>query len=85
MAAPVPRLSGLYLYAFIVAGSVGSISEVWSDLQRVFAATERLVELLESPSDIEDGPIETLPPIQALDLTVKMSDSDIPAGQINSC
>ena len=64
-------LAAFIFYAFIVAGSVGSISEVWSDLQRAAGATERLVELLESPSDIEDGPIETLPPIQALDLTVK--------------
>ena len=34
-------------------------------------ATERLVELLESPSDIEDGPIATLPSVQGLDLTVE--------------
>lgn len=64
-------LAAFIFYAFIVAGSVGSISEVWSDLQRAAGATERLVELLESPSEIEDGPIETLPAIKALDLTVK--------------
>lgn len=63
-------LAAFIFYAFIVAGSVGAISEVWSDLQRAAGATERLVELLESPSAIEDGPIDTLPAVQALDLTV---------------
>ena len=43
-------------YAFIVAGSVGAISEVWSDLQRAAGATERLIEILESPWAIVDGP-----------------------------
>ncbi len=41
-------------YAFIVAGSVGAISEVYSDLQRAAGATERLLELLESPSEIAE-------------------------------
>ena len=40
-------LAAFIFYAFIVAGSVGAISEVWSDLQRAAGATERLVELLE--------------------------------------
>ncbi len=45
------ELAAFIFYAFIVAGSVGSISEVVSDLQRAAGATERLVELLlaESP------------------------------------
>ena len=64
-------LAAFIFYAFIVAGSVGAISEVWSGLQRAAGATERLVELLESPSDIEDGPIATLPSVQGLDLTVE--------------
>ena len=38
-----------------MAGSVGAISEVWSDLQRAAGATERLVELLQAPSEITDG------------------------------
>ena len=46
------ELAAFIFYAFIVAGSVGAISEVLSDLQRAAGATERLVELLESPSDI---------------------------------
>jgi len=45
------RLSGGELVAFIfygvlVGGGVGSLSEVWGDLQRAAGATERLMELL---------------------------------------
>ncbi len=40
------ELAAFIFYAFIVAGSVGAISEVYSDLQRAAGATERLVELL---------------------------------------
>ena len=48
-------LAAFIFYAFIVAGSVGAISEVWSDLQRAAGATERLIEILESPWAIVDG------------------------------
>ena len=48
-------LAAFIFYAFIVAGSVGAISEVWSDLQRAAGATERLVEILQSPWAIVDG------------------------------
>jgi ATP-binding cassette subfamily B protein len=48
-----------------------SLWRVWSDLQRAAGATERLVELLESPSEIKDGPVDALPPVQSLDLTVE--------------
>ena len=65
------ELAAFIFYAFIVAGSVGAISEVWSDLQRAAGATERLVELLESPSDIVDGPIDALPDRQRLDLVLE--------------
>ncbi|MFW6094111.1 MAG: ABC transporter transmembrane domain-containing protein, partial [Pseudomonadota bacterium] len=44
------ELAAFIFYAFIVAGSVGAISEVYSDLQRAAGATERLMELLGSPS-----------------------------------
>lgn len=46
------ELAAFIFYAFIVAGSVGAISEVISDLQRAAGATERLIELLESPSEL---------------------------------
>ena len=64
------ELVAFIFYAFIVAGSVGAISEVWTDLQRAAGATERLVELLESPSEIRDGTVGELPPRQSLDLAV---------------
>lgn len=44
------ELAAFIFYAFIVAGSVGAISEVYSDLQRAAGATERLLELLEAES-----------------------------------
>jgi len=44
------ELAAFIFYAFIVAGSVGAISEVYSDLQRAAGATERLMELLQSRS-----------------------------------
>jgi ATP-binding cassette, subfamily B, bacterial len=44
------ELAAFIFYAVIVAGSVGSISEVVSDLQRAAGATERLVELLSAQS-----------------------------------
>lgn len=46
------QLSAFIFYAVIVAGVVGTISEVVGDLQRAAGATERLVELLETPSEI---------------------------------
>jgi ATP-binding cassette subfamily B protein len=46
-------LSAFIFYAITVAASVGAISEVLGDLQRAAGATERLVELLETDSDIK--------------------------------
>ena len=48
-------LAAFIFYAFIVAGSVGAISEVWSDLQRAAGATERLMELLHASNDVIDS------------------------------
>ncbi len=50
------ELAAFIFYAFIVAGSVGAISEVISDLQRAAGATERLVELLRTPSELALDP-----------------------------
>jgi ATP-binding cassette subfamily B protein len=44
------ELAAFIFYAFIVAGSVGAISEVYADLQRAAGATERLMELLQANS-----------------------------------
>jgi ATP-binding cassette subfamily B protein len=46
------QLSAFVFYAVIVAGAVGTISEVVGDLQRAAGATERLFELLETDADI---------------------------------
>ena len=48
------ELAAFVFYALIVAGSVGAISEVWSDLQRAAGATERLMELLGAPNELPD-------------------------------
>lgn len=39
-------LGSFVFYAVVVAGSMGSLSEVWGDLQRAAGASERLLELL---------------------------------------
>jgi ATP-binding cassette subfamily B protein len=42
------------IYAIMVAGSVGALSEIWGELQRASGATERLVELLYSEDKVGD-------------------------------
>lgn len=55
------ELAAFIFYAFIVAGSVGAISEVYADLQRAAGATERLVELLRAPNELPVAqPVTTL-------------------------
>jgi ATP-binding cassette subfamily B protein len=66
------ELAAFIFYAFIVAGSVGAISEVLSDLQRAAGATERLVELLESPSEIVELP--DAPGISASEFGLSFTD-----------
>ena len=46
------QLSAFVFYAVIVATSVGAVSEVTGELQRAAGATERLLELLDTPTDI---------------------------------
>ena len=41
------------LYAVIVAGAVGALSETWGDLQRAAGASERLMELLHVEPDVK--------------------------------
>ena len=65
------ELAAFIFYAFIVAGSVGAISEVISDLQRAAGATERLVELLESPSEILEMPNAKTLPLAPVSLTLE--------------
>ncbi|SEN14558.1 ATP-binding cassette, subfamily B [Gemmobacter aquatilis] len=42
------------IYAVMVAGSVGALSEIWGELQRAAGATERLVELLNTSDPVAD-------------------------------
>jgi ATP-binding cassette, subfamily B, bacterial len=46
------QLSAFVFYAVVVAGSIGTISEFMTDLQRAAGASERLVELLETAPQI---------------------------------
>lgn len=48
------ELAQFVIYAVIVAGSVGALSEIWSELQRAAGATERLVELLQAVDAVQD-------------------------------
>ena len=42
------------IYAVMVAGSVGALSEIWGELQRAAGATERLVDLLTTADTVAD-------------------------------
>ncbi|WP_020594421.1 ABC transporter transmembrane domain-containing protein [Kiloniella laminariae] len=46
------ELSSFVFYAVVVAGSLGAFSEVIGDLQRAAGATERLLDLLSTETDI---------------------------------
>jgi len=48
------ELAQFVIYAVIVAGSVGALTEIWSELQRAAGATERLVELLHATDSVQD-------------------------------
>lgn len=49
------ELAQFVIYAVIVAGSVGALSEIWSEMQRAAGATERLVELLTDIDTVLDA------------------------------
>lgn len=50
------------IYSVMVAGAVGALSEIWSELQRAAGATERLVELLHVEDSVKDPEVaEALP------------------------
>jgi ATP-binding cassette subfamily B protein len=52
------QLASFVIYAVLVAGGVGTMSEVWGDVMRAAGATERLLELLNAQPTI----IETTTP-----------------------
>ena len=49
------------IYAVMVAGSVGALSEIWSEVQRAAGATERLVEILQATDSVQDPAIPVAP------------------------
>ena len=52
----VGELIQFVIYAVMVAGSVGALSEIWGELMRAAGATERLVELLHTDDTVQDTP-----------------------------
>ena len=55
------ELTQFVLYAVLIAGSIGALSETWGDLQRAAGATERLVELMQAEPALASGPQATVP------------------------
>jgi ATP-binding cassette subfamily B protein len=57
------ELSAFVFYAAIVATGAGTVSEVWGEIQRGAGATERLMELLDTPPALVTAqPVIKLPP-----------------------
>ncbi len=54
------ELGQFILYAVLVAGAVGALTEIWTQAQQAAGATERLVEILDAEADI-DAPDDPLP------------------------
>jgi ATP-binding cassette subfamily B protein len=52
----VGALVQFVIYAVMVAGAAGSLTEVWGEVQRAAGATERLVELLGLEDAVQDPP-----------------------------
>jgi ATP-binding cassette, subfamily B, bacterial len=50
------ELAAFVFYAAVVATGAGTVAEVWGELQRAAGATERLVELLDTPARIVAPP-----------------------------
>jgi ATP-binding cassette subfamily B protein len=64
------ELSAFVFYAGIVASGAGTVSEVWGELLRAAGATERLVELLETPPGIV-APAAPVAPAQTAPMTIE--------------
>jgi ATP-binding cassette subfamily B protein len=48
------QLVQFVIYAVLVAGAVGALSEIWGELQRAAGATERLIEMLHAEDPVTD-------------------------------
>lgn len=69
------ELGQFILYAAIVSGAVGALSEVLGDAQRAAGASERLLELLAEHSSIQSPAVpQSLPARAANGATVELSD-----------
>ncbi|HJW55241.1 MAG TPA: ABC transporter transmembrane domain-containing protein [Burkholderiaceae bacterium] len=69
------QLGQFILYATLVAGSIGALSEVIGDAQRAAGATERLLELLSAHSPIQPPPQPlALPPRPASGAALALDD-----------
>ncbi|MCP1167543.1 ABC transporter transmembrane domain-containing protein [Limimaricola litoreus] len=60
----VGALVQFVIYAVMVAGAVGALTEIWGELQRAAGATERLVELLNAQDSLPE-PTEPRPAPEA--------------------
>ena len=70
-------LGQFILYASLVAGSLGALSEVMGDTQRAAGATERLLDLLAARSPVQSMLLpETLPPRTANGAALEISEVD---------
>ena len=68
------ELTQFVLYAVLIAGSIGALSETWGDLQRAAGATERLVELMQAkPALVSLAPHSNNATDQAADQAVKQT------------
>ena len=69
------ELSQFILYAVIVAGAIAGISEVIGDTQRAIGASDRLLELLNVQSTIQDFTIvKSIPKVNAAGIGVQIQN-----------
>ena len=69
------ELSQFILYAVIVAGAIAGISEVIGDTQRAIGASDRLLELLNVQSTIQDFTIvKSIPKVNAAGISVQIQN-----------
>ncbi len=67
------ELASFILYAAMVAGSVGTMAEVWGDVMRAAGATERLLELLHTKPNIQQV-AQPLPLKQTKQAAIKLDN-----------
>jgi ATP-binding cassette, subfamily B, bacterial len=60
------ELAAFVFYAAVVAAGAGTVAEVWGELQRAAGATERLMELLDTPARIVAPPAAAAGPQRSL-------------------